>query len=314
MDPAGSHNPHLRSCTTDAKDAKRNSLNTKPIVSLELDSSVGERQSPARPLSLRSVIAAYEKQRFVVFVTLVSTRVLRLPNIRTMDDLLNAANGIDGKIDGHEVLALSSWLRQQGLSLRLLDKDLRRAAIIGTVPSLVNVPTLPINSGNLLHVLDVSSGVAQVAGGAGIVGGTLIAIGLATGPIGWIALAGVVVAGAAAGTFIGSGIFDIQQGDPKPTPRSDSNDSNSTPNDLGPDGPAGETIELPNAVALGSPPDGLNTDGVLQELGDFAVDFSVDMALSDLPVGFDAGTGAGLPGIGGGYSGDGGDGGFNPFG
>ena len=270
---------------------------------------------PVRPLSLRSVITAYEKQRLVVFVSLISTRVLLLPHIRTMDDLLEAAKGVNGQIDGSEVLALSSRLHEQGLSLRLLDKGLRRAAIIGTVPALVNVPTIPINNGNLLHVLDVSGGVAQVAGGVGIAGGTLIAIGLATGPIGWITVAGVLVSGAAAGTLIGNGIFDIWQGDPKPVPRSDSNDNNSTPNDLGSDGPGDETIEIPNAVALGSPPDDLNVDEVLQQLGDFTVDFSVDMVLSDLPVGFDTSTGAGLPGIPSGDGEGGGDGGdLNPFG
>jgi hypothetical protein len=270
---------------------------------------------PARPLSLKSVITAYEKQRLIVFVSLISTRVLLLPHLRTMDDLLEAAKGVNGQVDSSEVLALSSRLHEQGLSLRLLDKGLRRAAIIGTVPALVNVPTIPINDGNLLHVLDVSSGVTQVGGGLGIIGGTLLAIGLATGPIGWVAVTGAVVAGAGGGFLIGTGIFEIWQGDPKPVPRSDSNDNNSTPNDLGSDGSGGETIEIPNAVAFGSPPDDLNVDGVLQQLGDFAVDFSVDMVLSDLPVGFDAGTGAGLPGIPDGNGGDDGDGGgLNPFG
>ena len=100
--------------------------------------------------------------------------------------------------------------------------------------------------------------------------------------------------------------------DNRSEPRSDSTESAPTPNDLG---EPGEPIEIPNAVAVDIPPDDFNIDGVLQELGDFAIDFSVDMVLSDLPMGFDTSTGTGVPGVRVPGEEDNGDGGgSNPFG
>jgi hypothetical protein len=61
---------------------------------------------PARPLSLKSVITAYEKQRYVVFVSLISTKILlRSPNIRSMAELLEASKRTDGQMLGSEVRA-----------------------------------------------------------------------------------------------------------------------------------------------------------------------------------------------------------------
>jgi hypothetical protein len=259
---------------------------------------------PARPLSLKSVITAYEKQRLVVFVSLVSTKVFRSPGVLSMDEVIQASIGAQGQMDGREVLALSSKLREQGLSLRVLDRDLRKAAIIGTAPSLVNAPTTVVNDGNLLKIQDRFAGAEAAGGIAAGVGGVIIAIAFIPEPFSPVLLIiGGVLLGGGAGFGIGAGVMDILHDTPPP-PKSNSPETSTTPNDAGPDGPDGQTIELPNAVAVGSPPDGFSTDGVLQQLGDIAIDFSVDFVLSDLPVGFDPVNGDGLPGYG-----DGGDGG-----
>jgi hypothetical protein len=283
-----------------------------PNPGQELSTNVLRSKFPARPLSLKSVIAGYEKQRLVLFVGLVSIKIFRSQNIQSMADLARASQSVDGKPDASQVLALSSTLRKQGLSLRLLDKDLQRAAIIGLAPALVNAPATAINEGNLLHVRDKFSG-AEAIGGAVIgVGAVLIGAALAvTAPV-WVLPVGAGLLGFGAGVTITSGILDILH-DSTPAPRSDSLDSTPTPNDLGTDGPSNETIEIPNAVAVGSPPEGFNTDSVLQQLSDFSVDFSVDLVLSDLPVGFDPVTGAGLPGFPGGDGGDPGDPGDGGF-
>jgi hypothetical protein len=272
-----------------------------------------------RPLSLKSVISAFEKQRVLLFVSLVSPRLLQSRRFASISDLLEASKGSEGQINASEILALSTKLREHGLSLRVLDKELRRAAIIGTVPSLFTVLTVPLSDSNLPQIFDVlePGPGAFVAVGAVEVAGSVLAIlflpelsiGILLVAVTWAALGSIAM---------GIGLADLlgpSKDAPKPAPQADSTDTNTTPNDIGSDDPAGEPIEIPNAVAFGSPPDDFNLDGVLQDLGDFSVDFTVDMVLSDLPVGFDANTGGGLPGIPGENGGDdGGGGGFNPFG
>lgn len=181
-------------------------------------------------------------------------------------------------------------------------------------PSLVNAPTTVVDDGSILHVQDKFSGGEAIGTAATGAGAVLIGLALAsTAPV-WVLPVGAALLGFGTGFTITAGIMDILH-DSAPAPRSDSQDSIPTPNDLGPDGPGGETIEIPNAVAIGSPPDGSNTDGILRELGEFAISFSVDIVLSDLPVGFDPSTGSGLPGIPLGDGSDDGDGsGLNPFG
>jgi hypothetical protein len=272
-------------------------------------------QFPVRPLSLKSVASAYEKQRFLLFVTLVSTRVFLSPNIRSVADVIQASKGAEGQMTGSEVLALSSKLREQGLSLRILDKDLRKAVIVGTALPLVNAPTTTVNDGNVLYIRDKYSGAEAIGGTIAAIGGVLVGAALVPEPLSPVLLiVGGSLLGFGAGFAIGSGIMDILH-DAPPPPKSDSPESSTTPNEAVPDG---DPIELPNATALGSPPDNFNMDGVLQQLGDFAIDFSVDFVMSDLPTGFDPVTGEGLPGFGGGADGGGADGadggGVNPFG
>lgn len=277
-----------------------------------LDTAKLRAQYPARPLSLASVTRGVEKQRIVVFVKLVSTRVFRTHNITSLADLALASRTVDALINASEVMALSEMFRQQGISLRLVSRDQQSFALVGLVPSLVNAPTTLVDSSNLIHVRDKFSGGEAVGGIAAGAGGVLIGIALATTAPVWVLPVGAVLLGFGAGFGITTGIMDILH-DSTPPPRSDSQDNSVTPNDLGPEGP-GEPIEVPNAVAIGSPPEGLDTTGVLQELGDFSLEFSVDMVLSELPVGFDPGSGAGFPGGPLGDEGEGEGGGFNPFG
>jgi len=64
-----------------------------------------------------------------------------------------------------------------------------------------------------------------------------------------------------------------------------------------------ENIELPNAVAVGEPENGINTDTLLASLGRS----SVDIVINDIPIGWDEDTGGPTTGLGGGPIGDGGD-------
>jgi len=264
-------------------------------------------------LSLKSIIAAYEKQRLVVFVTLISTRLMGSVHAHSVPELLQALQDSDGQPDRSEVQALAATLQEHGLLLRLVDKNLRRAAIIGTPPALASVPSVVIDGQNLTHIKDWFSGAAATASGVALGAGFIVTIALA-GPTTLAAaptvllLGGSFALGAAAGALVGLGINEMLYSDPPP-PRSNSPQSDSTPNEVGPNGEGGGTIEIPNSVAIGSPPDGLDTGDLLQELGDFSLDF----VLADIPVGWDEDAGQAFPGLGGGV--DGGDGGdFDPFG
>jgi hypothetical protein len=275
-------------------------------------------QFSPRPLSVRSVITAIEKQRIVLIVELISTKVLALPDVKTVPDVLRVGATPAGRPSAEEFLAFSRELREYNLSLRLLTKDLRYAAIVGEVPELVNAPAGVVNDGNFITVKDKYSGASSIGGGIATFGAGMFAIGTLPTPASpALLIIGSAAFGLGAGIMIGAGVLDMMQGTPPP-PKAHSPQSSSTPNEAGPDGPdgldtpQGDNLEVPNAVALGTPPDGLETDGMLQQLGDFAVDFTVDMALSDLPIGFDPANGHGLPGfpdLGGDQEGSGGPGG-----
>jgi hypothetical protein len=101
--------------------------------------------------------------------------------------------------------------------------------------------------------------------------------------------------------------------DTGPAHKSDSQETTPVLDDLGPNGPPDQTLDVPNAVAIGDAPSGFNVEGVLTQIGDFAIDFAVDMAISDLPVGIDPVTGDFLAGGEGGEGGEGG-GGLPPVG
>ena len=140
-----------------------------------------------------------------------------------------------------------------------------------------------------------SSGMEAIGGTVLAVGavGVGIAVGVATAPA-WVLIGSAALVGFGAGFTITSGIMDILD-DPERTPRSESPDSTLTPIPFGPDEPLG-LGEIPNAVSIGSPPEDVNTDGALKELGDPSVPFSVDMGISELPFGFTPGPGCFIAG------------------
>jgi hypothetical protein len=260
------------------------------------------------PYSLARLIAAYEKQRRVYFVSLISPRILLSDDVQTFEDLVRLSPDFHGQMTRSEVLALTALLQSHGVALRFVDKHFRHAALAGSVPSLVSVPTTIVNGQNFITIKDKYSG-AEATGGSVATSGTVI-IGVALNvppPNMWL----VLVATLGVVTFpallvLGAGVLDIMHDSPpapvKASPTSSASEVDS-PENTGPDGGDQDTIEIPNAVAIGDAPNGLDVDGLVADLGDLAVDF----VLSDLPIGWDPDAGVGLPGLGAGDLGGSGD-------
>jgi hypothetical protein len=70
------------------------------------------------PLSLSSVIAAYEQQRRVYFVNLISPGILLSDEVQSFDDLVRLADGPLGQMDQTEVKLLAADLEARGVFLR----------------------------------------------------------------------------------------------------------------------------------------------------------------------------------------------------
>jgi hypothetical protein len=91
------------------------------------------------------------------------------------------------------------------------------------------------------------------------------------------------------GLYLGAGIMELLQDDPPPAKPSSENTE--TPD--GPDGDGDGTIDLPNAVVYGSPPNGVDVDTVADTLANGAVDVG-----TAFPLGWDSENGEGVPEIG----------------
>src|SRR4051794_1246802 len=89
-----------------------------------------------QPLSIASVVGAFEQQRQAYFVRLISPRLLQSDQVRFFGDLYRLSAGPLGQVSQEEVTALASYLEERGVYLRYVSKDLRRAVIFGDVPSL----------------------------------------------------------------------------------------------------------------------------------------------------------------------------------
>lgn len=261
-----------------------------------------------QPLSVASVIKAYEQQRQICFVNLVSPRILLSGEVQSYSDLVRLYPGPLGQMNRIEVQGLSQYLEAQGLYLRYVSKDLRRAAVFGSVPSLVSVPAAPVNDGNLIALQDAYSGATKV--GTGIIAGGTVIISVTVAPALPAAGETFLFIGAAAvaigaGFLIGVGIAEIVDDlrPPALPPKQPSSENTDVPNDTG-DGDTGN-IEVPSAVAVGNPDNGIDVNGLLSQLATS----SLDELLNNLPVGWDSDAGVGLPGIGAGdLGGDGGGG------
>jgi len=66
-----------------------------------------------------------------------------------------------------------------------------------------------------------------------------------------------------------------------------------TKSEVSPDDSDENSIDLPNAVAIGDPPNGLDVNGLLNTVGNGALDI-----ILGLPIGWDPDTGTELPGLG----------------
>jgi predicted phage tail protein len=254
---------------------------------------------PRGPFSLAKVIAAYANQRRVYFVSMTSANILLSDDVQTFNDLVSLSPDFHGELTKSEVETFAANLENFGVLLRFVDKNLRQAAIIGTVASINSVPTVTVDAQNFITVKDWFAGASKVGTGLGAVGTVLITIALApTLAAGGEAILVVGAVGVAigAGIVVGAGIAEMLQDDP-PTPQKPSSDN--TSNDVdSPDGPLvpgdQDTIEIPNAVAVGDPPNGVQVDDLLTDVGDFAL----DLALANIPIGWDPDAGVGLPGLG----------------
>src|SRR5689334_6297183 len=96
--------------------------------------------SKGQPLSIRRWISAYEIQRRMYFIRLMSPDVLFSSNVNTFDELMLRLTGelgppTLGQPTPESIKALAEYLRKQGILLRFVEKDFQRAAVIGTVQS-----------------------------------------------------------------------------------------------------------------------------------------------------------------------------------
>lgn len=266
-----------------------------------------------QPLSLASVIKSFEQQRQAYFVKLISPNVLLSKDVNSLADVRRVADSPLGQLTKAEVAAFSTYLEGFGLFMRYVSKDLRRAVIFGDVPSLVSVPAAVVNDGNFITTKDASAGATKVGTGLvsfGTVLITLIVAGPAAAAAGSEALliGGAVVVTTGAGFLIGYGLAELLNDTPAPPPpKKPSSDNTDFPNQV--DGEDFGDVDVPDAVAFGSPDNGIDVDQMVGQLGDGALEEIV----SNIPIGWDSDSGAAMPGIGDfgsdGGSGDSGDGG-----
>jgi hypothetical protein len=245
------------------------------------------------PLSMSSVIAAYEQQRRVYFVNLISPRILLSDEVQSFDDLVRLSTGPLGQPDQSEVNAFAQYLETCGVYLRYVSSDLRRAAIVGDVPALVNVHTAPVDDGSFVAIKD-NKGIVEFASGTAIVAGILMTMAAVPEP----ASPGLFVVGASLGLFAGSILIiegikdDSKENQPAPPTQKPSSENTDVPNDTG--DPDSGNIEVPNALAVGDPDNGIDADGLVEQLATSALDDVID----DIPIGWDSDAGVPLPGIG----------------
>jgi hypothetical protein len=258
------------------------------------------------PLYLSSVSRAYEQQVCVCFVDLISMRALLSDQVKSYDDFVNACRGALGQMTISEVTTLKESLEAQGIFLRYISKDLRRAALVASTYTLSTAPATPIDGDSFITVKD--DAVGDIAAGGAILGGVIFGIGLATqNP--WLIYGGGGTMSFAGGYLLGRGLYTLLHppDGQKPKPTSENDDTPNDPNDLG-DPNSGEDIETPKAVVMGDEEDGIDTDGLLQTLATNVLDDVLD----DLPLGWDADSGSPMNSIGPPppSGGDGGDDGF----
>ncbi len=202
------------------------------------------------------------------------------------------------------MVALTDNLQNYGVLVRLVDKNLRHAALVGTVSALVSVPTTIVDGPNFVTIKDKYSGGEAIGGAIIGVGAVLIGISTVPEPASPVLFfVGVGLVGFGFGVTVTAGILDILKDSSTSEPEKPSSDNTKSEVDDS-DGSDQDTIEFPHAIAIGEPPNGFDVDTFVTDLADF----SVDLVLSDIPGGWDSDAGVGLPGVDDGGL-DGGDGG-----
>jgi len=253
---------------------------------------------PFHPLYLSSVSRAYEQQTRIYFVSLVSVRALISDTVKSYSDFVSACQGPLGQMNASEVSKLKQDLEGQGLYLRYISTDLRRAALVGSVYSLSAAKGIPIDPDNFIKIKSDPSGADDIATGSALLGGAMTAAGAATldPPLFWFGLAVTLGSG---NYFLTKGILKLlygtppQPSPPKQEPSSENSDTPNDPNDFG-DPTNGDDIEVPKAVAIGDEEPGIDVDGLVQQLGTHILNDILD----DLPLGWDADAGSPIPTIG----------------
>lgn len=275
-------------------------------ISGDLHTNALPRQFVGKSLSLRSAIALYEKQQRIYFVSLVSPRILLSNDVHTFEDLMRLSSSPEGQMTKDEVEALTSDLERAGILLRLVDKDFRHGALIGTVPALANAPAVEVNGQNFVQVRDKYGSLEAIGGGIVSAGGAFIGVGSVLGPSWLLIGVGIGITGWGLAFLAVIGILDLMQDNtPLITPSQNTKKSEVESPDGQADASDQDTIEIPDAVAIGDPPKGFDVDKIVTDLGDSAL----DQILSDIPVGWDPDTGTGIPLGGGDFGGQGDEGG-----
>lgn len=265
------------------------------------------RQFIGRSLSLKSAIATFEKQRRTYFVSLVSPGILVSNDVHTFEDVVRLSSDFHGQMTRDEVVGLAAGLERFGVLVRLVDKEFRHAALVGTVPSLVSVPTVEVNGQNFIQIRDAAAALGYF-GGAAVAYGSAVAL-IATipepaSPV--LFFIGIGLLGLGSGLSLAAGVIEMDK-DSSPAPAKDSSDKTKSEVESpgGQDDDDQDSIEIPNAVAIGDPPNGFDVDGLLADMADFTLDLAVSDIIS---LGWDSDAGVGLPGLGGDDFGGGGGG------
>jgi hypothetical protein len=184
------------------------------------------------PLSLRSIIRQVGTKKTTLFVQVRDTSILRsVTNLAQLQAAWRKSAPSKATL-----VQFSQLLNSIGASIVYVSKNWQTVGITGTTASLAGQP---------FKVFDLRAGVKEVAEGVGLVGGALITVGTASGPIGWGVIAVFLGVEFAGGIIIADGLLEIFSSDPTASL------------------PPSEPIERPDITIYGQLPPGVPEDGVI---------------------------------------------------
>jgi hypothetical protein len=247
---------------------------------------------------LAKAAATVGKQRRIIYLALVSPKVFDSDQVHSFEDLIHLQNDLSVRMARSEIDAFKDHLESHGLFLRLVDKSFSSCAIVGSTLAMSAVQVVPLDAQSFLTIKDAVSGAKDIAAGI-IAVGAIVATAAAAGPpvagvlgitaanAGLVFEVGVALTALGAGILIGVGLGEIPVPANAPIQQAP----------LGPhDGGTSEadSVDIPDAIAIGDPPNGFDADAALTDLGNLAL----DLTLVQIPVGWDSDAGVALPGIG----------------